>query len=79
MLSAVFYNGEQVNYEAWASDAWGKAMEHFVYIELRSWLDYSNDVRDLSFWRTRDNREVDFIIGDDTAIEVKASPNPSWN
>ena len=57
------------------TDAWGKAMEHFEYIELRSWLAYRSDVRDLSFWRTRDNREVDFIIGDDTAIEVKASSN----
>jgi len=140
LRTAALYNGEQVNYEAWASDAavpartireyfsvledtllgemltpwsrgkkrkavsagkffffdlgvrntlasvsqldpgtdaWGKAMKHFVYIELRSWLDYSNDGRNLSFWRTRDNREVDFIIGDETAIEVKASSNPS--
>lgn len=140
LRSAAIYNGKQVNYEAWASDAavpartireyfsvledtllgemlfpwqhgqkrkavsagkfyffdlgvrnalasiryvdpgtdaWGRAMEHFIYTELRSWLDYSNDPRDLSFWRTQDKREVDFILGDDTAIEVKASSNPT--
>jgi uncharacterized protein len=59
------------------TDTWGRAIEHFIYTELRSYLDYSNDPRELSFWRTRDNREVDFILGDDTAIEVKATKNPS--
>jgi len=59
------------------TDAWGRAMEHFVYRELRTYIDYTNDSRELTFWRTRDNREVDFILGDDTAIEVKTVQNPS--
>ena len=59
------------------TEAWGKATEHFVYTELRSYLDYTSDPRDLSFWRTRDNRKVDFIMGDDTAIEVKSATKPS--
>lgn len=59
------------------TEAWGRAMEHFVYTELRSYLDYTNDPRELTFWRTRDNREVDFIIGEDTAIEVKTTSKPS--
>jgi len=55
---------------------YGKALEHFVYCELRAWLDYSRDDRPLGFWRTLDGKEVDFIIGDDLAIEVKSAEIP---
>lgn len=30
----------------------------------------------LTFWRTQDGKEVDFILGDDCAIEVKAHEMP---
>ena len=66
-----------VRYIDLGTEAWGRSIEHFVYTELRAYLDYTSDRRDLSFWRTRDNRKIDFIIGDDTAIEVKATSNPS--
>lgn len=56
---------------------WGKALEHFVYTELRAWLSYTRDDRALSFWRTRNGTEVDFVIGDSIAVEVKSTPNPS--
>ena len=56
---------------------WGKALEHFIFTELRAWLSYSRDDRPLSFWRTRHGVEVDFVIGDDTAIEVKSTPYPT--
>jgi predicted AAA+ superfamily ATPase len=50
------------------SERWGRNFEHFVYTELRAFLDYRLDDRPLAFWRTRDDREVDFVIGDDVAI-----------
>lgn len=56
---------------------WGKALEHFIYTEIRAWLSYRRDPRVLTFWRTSSGIEVDFIIGDEIAIEVKASPNPA--
>jgi predicted AAA+ superfamily ATPase len=59
------------------TESWGKALEHFVYTELRAWLSYTRDTRPLSFWRTRHGTEVDFLIGDDVAIEVKATSNPA--
>ncbi|TVR33562.1 MAG: ATP-binding protein [Spirochaetaceae bacterium] len=59
-----------------ATDGWGKALEHFVYTELRAWLSYTRDDRPLTFWRTRHGQEVDFVIGDDLAVEVKAHANP---
>lgn len=51
----------------------GKCLEHFIYSELRAYLSYRNKLSDLSFWRTRSGIEVDFLIGDKMAIEVKAT------
>ena len=55
------------------SAEWGQALEQLVFQELRAYLSYMSDYRPLSYWRTHDNREVDFILGDELAIEVKAS------
>ena len=35
------------------------------------------DRRKFTFWRTSGGHEVDFVIGDDTAVEVKGSENIS--
>jgi len=58
------------------TEEYGKALEHFIYCELRAWLDYTRDDRPLSFWRTQDNKEVDFVIGNEIAVEVKATELP---
>lgn len=55
------------------SALFGNTFEHFIYNELRAYLSYNHDNRPLSFWRDRYGNEVDFIIGDEIAIEVKAS------
>lgn len=44
--------------------------------ELSSWSDYVSGEL-LSFWRSTSGFEVDFIIGDHTAIEVKAKETVS--
>lgn len=54
----------------------GLGFETWVLHELRSWIDYrSGD--DLRHWRSTSGFEVDFILGDHTAIEVKATANVS--
>lgn len=55
------------------TELFGKAFEQFVHNELRAFLNYRRDDRGLTFWRDRYGNEVDFIIGDEAAIEVKAS------
>ena len=55
------------------SAAFGRALEHLVYCELSARLGYARDTRPLTFWRTADGSEVDFVVGDGVAIEVKAS------
>lgn len=49
----------------------GEAFETFMMHELSCFSDYVSD-EPLSFWRSTSGFEVDFIIGEHTAVEVKA-------
>ncbi len=55
------------------SPPFGPAVEQLVFCELRAWLAYARDPRPLTWWRTADGSEVDFVVGDEVAIEVKAT------
>lgn len=57
------------------TDQFGILFEHFIATELRAYLNYRRVRQTLSYWQARNHQEVDFIIGDDTAIEVKATDN----
>ena len=52
--------------------SFGLAFEHFIACELRAYLSYKKIRLNMSYWRSRSGLEVDFIIGDSLAIEVKA-------
>jgi predicted AAA+ superfamily ATPase len=54
----------------------GAAFETYLMHELVSHRDYVSG-EPLSFWRSASGFEVDFIIGDHTAVEVKAKENLS--
>mgnify|MGYP006284814059 CR=1 FL=1 len=51
----------------------GKALEHLVVLETRAWLSYRSRLEQLSYWRSRSGFEVDLLIGDRVAVEVKAT------
>lgn len=55
------------------SEAFGKAFEHFIAREIATYLSYKRISSTLCYWRTHDQKEVDFIIPDSVAIEVKAT------
>lgn len=60
------------------SKDFGDAFEHFIFLELQTWLDYHSPASRLSYWRTqRGEYEVDFLLELDAshriAIEVKAA------
>lgn len=55
------------------SESYGRALEHLVFLELRAFLDYYRLPLELSYWRTHTGLEVDFIVGDALAVEVKAA------
>ncbi len=56
------------------SESFGKAFEHFIYLELYAHSKYTDLNYQISYWRTTSQIEVDFILGDhDVAIEVKST------
>lgn len=58
------------------SPEFGDAFETYIAHELKTYVDYHN-LRSLSYWRSKSGYEVDFIIDDRLAIEVKAKENVS--
>ena len=55
------------------SDA-GQALENYVFLELKSYQELNKKRYNISYWRTKNGLEVDFIIGRGmAAIEVKIS------
>jgi len=54
----------------------GEAFETYLMHELVSYSDYISG-EPLSYWRSTSGFEVDFILGDHTAVEVKAKENVS--
>lgn len=55
------------------SDLYGKAFEHFIALELRAYLHYKRKRIPLRYWQARSGQEVDFMLGDHMAIEVKTT------
>jgi len=55
---------------------YGDAVETYVMHELCVWIDCQS-AQPLAFWRSTSGLEVDFILGDHTAIEVKAKATVS--
>lgn len=58
------------------SELFGKAFEHFIMNELRAWLGYRGMDEELRYWRST-GFEVDAVISDQMAIEIKATANVS--
>lgn len=59
------------------SEVYGRALEHLIFLELRSFLDYHRLDHELTYWRSRSQLEVDFVLGDHVGIEVKAKSRVS--
>jgi predicted AAA+ superfamily ATPase len=58
------------------STDFGAAFEHFIYLELKCYSQYSGKKFPIYFWRTSSQLEVDFILGDhEVAIEIKGTDN----
>lgn len=52
---------------------YGALFEHFIFLELKAYIDYFSTDSRLGFWRIDEENEVDFVINDTIAIEVKAN------
>jgi predicted AAA+ superfamily ATPase len=51
---------------------YGEAFESFIFHEIKAYMDYADKDAALAFWYL-DGEEVDFILNDEVAIEVKSS------
>lgn len=54
----------------------GEAFEAYMFHEIKSFLDYTNSGA-IHYWRSQSGFEVDFIVADLLAVEVKAKRNVS--
>ena len=56
------------------SQLFGKAFENWVFHELSAYVEYTDSLKDLSYWRLASGIEVDFVVDQmRVAIEAKAS------
>ena len=56
-----------------ASELFGKAFEHFIVLEVRAFLSYARKNVKMCYWRSTSRFEVDLILGNRWAIEIKSS------
>ena len=56
-----------------AFNEFGEFFEHFIFLELRSWIDYHKPRTPLHYWRSTSDFEVDFLLDETVAVEVKAT------
>ncbi|MEI8188731.1 MAG: DUF4143 domain-containing protein [candidate division NC10 bacterium] len=52
----------------------GKALEHYILMELKAYQAYRNPEMDIRYCRTSTGMEVDFVLGEmDVALEIKGA------
>ncbi len=55
-------------------ELFGKAFEHFIFMELAAYGSYKELDYPINYWRTKSGLEVDFVLGGgEVAIEVKGA------
>jgi predicted AAA+ superfamily ATPase len=55
-------------------ESFGKAFEHFIFMEIAAHDSYNELDYEINFWRTKSGLEVDFVLGGgEVAIEVKGA------
>lgn len=60
-----------------SSDLFGLRFEQFIGMELRAYLSYRRSSEELTYWRSVNGQEVDFLVGEEFAVEVKSTKKVS--
>ncbi len=55
------------------TEAFGISFEHFIISEVRACLSYRNIYEPICYWRSVNHQEVDLVIGNEWAIEIKGT------
>ncbi len=61
------------------SDRWGRLFETFILSEIRAYNSYKQKNKKICYWRSVNKQEVDFVVGNEIAIEVKSTGKVSSN
>lgn len=56
-----------------STETYGKVFEQFIILEIKAFLSYFRNENKLTFWRTHSQQEVDCVVGNDMAIEIKST------
>ena len=59
------------------SPEFGHLFESLIFNEIQTYVHYKASDAKLNFWGTHQDTEVDFLINEDIAVEVKATANAS--
>lgn len=55
------------------SNLYVSSFEQFIIMEVKAYLNYKRIKEPISYWRSLNGQEVDILIGEKTAIEVKST------
>ena len=55
------------------SELFGKAFEHFILLEVRAFISYTRKNTKMYYWRSTSRFEVDLILDNQWAIEIKST------
>ncbi|MBN2319137.1 MAG: ATP-binding protein [Acidobacteria bacterium] len=55
------------------SELFGKAFEHFILLEIRAYLSYTRKNHKMHYWRSTSRFEVDLVLDNCWAIEIKGT------
>ena len=56
------------------SELFGQVLEHFIILEVRAFLSYKRKHLKMFYWRSTSQFEVDIVLEDSLALEIKSSP-----
>jgi predicted AAA+ superfamily ATPase len=60
--------------EAEKGEAFGRAFEHFIFMEVAAHASYFGKNYPIRYWRTKSGLEVDFVLGEgEVALEIKGT------
>jgi uncharacterized protein len=54
---------------------YGDNLEHFIFLELFAYKNYLRKDDSIGFWNSPTEGEIDFVINNEIAIEIKATSN----
>jgi predicted AAA+ superfamily ATPase len=66
------YFGKRFHLERDSAE-YGTVLEHALVLECRAYLSYRRRFEELCYWRSQSGQEVDIVIGEKLAVEIKAS------